>query len=302
MPFIGELAALSTAFLWSFTSLFFTSASRRIGAYWVNKFRILFASVLLATTLLIATGHLFPAGAESKSYYYLILSGIIGLSIGDWFLFRAFVTIGTRLTLLIFSVSPILTALVAWGMLGETLSAMAILGIVVTISGVAWVSAERSANGVESKPSDRRKRWLGISLAIGGATGQAIGLVLAKIGMGQTILPLQATFIRMISAAIAIWLFGFLRGDTKEVAAKFRNRRAILLALGGSVCGPFLGVWLSLVSIKYTETGIAAAIMAIVPVMVIPLVILFYKEKVSWRAVIGAVIAVGGVFLLFMAT
>jgi len=120
--------------------------------------------------------------------------------------------------------------------------------------------------------------------------------------MGQNIQPLQATFIRMISAAIAIWMFGFLRGDTKEVAEKFSNRRAILLALGGSVCGPFLGVWLSLVSIKYTETGIAAAIMAIVPVMVIPLVVLFYKEKVSWRAVIGAMIAVGGVFLLFLAT
>src|SRR3972149_7419975 len=111
MPFAGEFAALTTAFLWSFTSLFFTSASRRIGAYWVNKLRIPFAVVFLGITSLIITGTFLPEDLTARSSLLLVASGIIGLSIGDFFLFSAFVMLGTRLTMLVFSVSPIITAL-----------------------------------------------------------------------------------------------------------------------------------------------------------------------------------------------
>ncbi len=300
MPLLGEFAALTTAFLWSFTSLFFTSASRRIGAYWVNKLRIPFAVVFLGTTLLISTGTLFPDVISSRSAFFLIASGVIGLSIGDFFLFSAFVMLGTRLTMLVFSVSPIITALIAWIFLGETIGIWGLTGIGLTLTGVAWVSLERRVEVGAPTKDDARKKGLGLLMALGGASGQAIGLVLAKAGMSEGVTPLPATFIRMLSAAIAVWLFGLLRRDSRELATVIKNRRAILLALGGSVCGPFLGVWMSLVSIKHTETGIAAAIMATVPVLVIPLVILVYKEKVSARAFIGAVVTVGGIFLLFL--
>jgi drug/metabolite transporter (DMT)-like permease len=300
MPLLGEFAALTTAFLWSFTSLFFTSASRRIGAYWVNKLRIPFAVVFLGTTLLISTGTLFPDVISSRSAFFLIASGVIGLSIGDFFLFSAFVMLGTRLTMLVFSVSPIITALISWIFLGETIGIWGLTGIGLTLTGVAWVSLERRVEVGAATKDDARKKGLGLLMALGGASGQAIGLVLAKAGMSEGVTPLPATFIRMLSAAIAVWLFGLLRRDSRELATVIKNRRAILLALGGSVCGPFLGVWMSLVSIKHTETGIAAAIMATVPVLVIPLVILVYKEKVSARAFIGAVVTVGGIFLLFL--
>jgi drug/metabolite transporter (DMT)-like permease len=300
MPYAGEFAALGTAVLWSFTSIFFTSAGRRIGPYHLNKFRIPFAAVFLAATLLITTGRLLPAGIQSTSYYYLILSGIIGLSLGDLCLFRAFVLIGTRLTLLIFSVSPIIAAIVAWIMLGEELGFMAIGGIFITILGISWVTVERRpGNGPTGKP-DAGPRGLGVILALCAAAGQALGLVLAKAGMGETLDPLPATFIRMVAATVAIWLYGTFMGDTRQTVSKIKDRRAMLLALGGSICGPFLGVWLSLVAVKHTETGIAAAIMGTVPVLVIPLVIIFYRENVSIRAVFGALITAGGVALLFL--
>ncbi|MCX6826668.1 MAG: DMT family transporter [candidate division Zixibacteria bacterium] len=299
MPYPGELAALSTAILWSFTSLFFTSASRRIGSYWLNKIRILFAVMLLGITLLLITGELLPPDIPVQSYYFLILSGVIGLSIGDAFLFRAYVVIGPRLSLLIFSISPIITAIIAWFFLGERLGIQAIWGITMTVAGMGWVTVERYNVGTGVTIQERKKLKLGIFLAFGGATGQAIGLILAKAGMGNHLEPLPATFIRMLSAGIAIWLFSLLRGDIKEAKEKFRDKKALILALGGAICGPFLGVWMSLVAIKYVATGIAAAIMSIVPVLVIPLVIIFYKEKVSSRAVIGAIITVAGVILLF---
>lgn len=299
MKYTGEIAALTTAVLWSFTSIFFTSASRRIGSYHLNKFRIPFAAVFLAAMLLITSGRLLPGGVSGQSYMYLIISGIIGLSIGDLCLFSAFVTIGTRLTLLVFSVSPIITAIIAWFMIGETLGIYPIIGITLTISGIAWVTAERQPTNNGSVKSDRRMGF-GILMAVCGAAGQAVGLVLAKAGMGNTLEPLPATFIRMISATAAIWLIGLIRRDNMQTIKKAKDHRAMLLALGGSICGPFLGVWLSLVAVKYTATGIAAAIMATVPVLVIPLVIIVYKEKVSTRAILGAVITTAGVALLFL--
>jgi len=250
--------------------------------------------------LLISTGTFFPETVSSRSAFFLIASGVIGLSIGDFFLFSAFVMLGTRLTLLVFSVSPIITALIAWIFLGETIGIWGLTGIALTLSGVAWVSMERRVEIAAPTKETAHKKGLGLLMALGGASGQAIGLVLAKAGMSEGVTPLPATFIRMLSAAAAVWLFGLLRGDSAELVTVIKNRRAILLALGGSVCGPFLGVWMSLVSIRHTETGIAAAIMATVPVLVIPLVILVYKEKVSARAVIGAVITVAGIFLLFL--
>jgi drug/metabolite transporter (DMT)-like permease len=299
MPYAGEIAALGTAFLWSFTSIFFTSASRRLGSYHLNKFRIPFAAFFLAAMLLVTTGRLLPGGISSSSYTYLIASGIIGLSIGDLFLFSAFVIIGTRLTLLIFAVSPIIAALMAWPLLGERLGILPVLGIIITIAGIAWVTAERQTNS-DSPVMKPRKLGLGILLAIGAAGGQAAGLVLAKVGMADSVDPLTATFIRMIAATAAIWIFGLLKGDNIETINKIRDHKSMLLALGGSICGPFLGVWLSLVAVKYTDTGIAAAIMATVPVMVIPLVIIFYREKVSLRAFVGAVVTAAGVALLFL--
>jgi len=290
---------LATAVLWSFTSIFFTSAGRRIGSYHLNKFRIPIAVVFLAASLYITSGRLLPEGIANDAYIYLIISGIIGLTLGDLCLFSAFVMIGTRLTLLIFSVSPIVAAIIAWIMLGETLGIFPIIGIMVTIGGVVWVTAERAPNGNSNEPKDDKKA-LGIMLALLGAAGQATGLVLAKAGMGESLAPLPATFIRMVAATAGIWLIGFIKRDNMETIRKIKDRRAMLLALGGSICGPFLGVWMSLVAVKNTEAGIAAAIMATVPILVIPLVIIFYREKVSLKAAVGAVIAVGGVALLFL--
>ncbi len=300
MNYTGEIAALTTAFMWSFTSIFFTLAGRRIGSYWVNKFRMPLAALFLSVTMFVTSGQFLPGDISSHAFLYLTLSGIIGLALGDTCLFRAFVILGTRLTLLIFTVSPIIAALTAWIILGENLGLMAILGIGITVSGVAWVTAERSQKEEKNNYADQGSKITGVLLALGGAAGQAIGLVLAKSGMSDGVDPLPATFIRMITAAAAIWLFSLFKGDFKKTIGKLKDSRAMWLALGGTICGPFLGVWLSLVAVNNTEAGIAAAIMATVPVMVIPLVIIVYKEKVSIRAFIGAIIAAGGVALLFL--
>lgn len=294
----GELAALTTAFVWSFGALFFTSGGRQIGALNVNRLRLVMGVVLLGAALLISRGWLIQPEATGENFFYLAISGIIGLVIGDSFLFSAMVIIGTRLTLLIFALSPAIAALFAWVYLGESLELMAIIGIAVTLMGVIWVTNEKSIYG--SNKNGHKLSAKGVILAFLGGAGQAIGIVFAKQGMGDTIEPLAGTFIRMIFAAGTIWIISLVTGSIRQTIASLKNRKGVVFSAGGAFFGPFLGVWMSLVAVKNTEAGVAMAIMSIVPVLVIPWVMIFYKEKVSLRAVVGAVIAVAGVFILFL--
>ena len=104
----------------------------------------------------------------------------------------------------------------------------------------------------------------------------------------------------MLASAAIIWVISIFTGKFVKTIQAMHNKRGVALSFGGAVFGPFLGVTLSLTAVKYTEAGVAMAIMSIVPVLVIPWVMIFYKEKVSIRAFMGALVAVAGVFILFL--
>ena len=104
----------------------------------------------------------------------------------------------------------------------------------------------------------------------------------------------------MIAAAVTIWTYALLRGQARSTLLLLRQPSIARAVIAGAILGPFLGVWLSLIAVKYVEAGIAATIMATVPVLILPLVVLIYREKVSPRAVFGALVAVGGVAMLFL--
>jgi drug/metabolite transporter (DMT)-like permease len=304
MPFLGEIAALSTAACWALTSIFFGEAGRRIGAIRVNAIRLVVAAALYALLLVVTTGSPLPRVVDGASFGWLALSAIIGLVIGDSLLFHAFVVLGPRLATLIFASSPIMVTALAWVFLGESLSLVKLLGIAVTIAGITWVVSERAPRqpgrgGGDGSTSLRR----GILFALGGAFGQAAGLVTSKQGMlgGETVVPAaDASFIRILVALVITWLIAAGRGRLGETARAMSHRSAMGYAAAGAFVGPFLGVWMSLVAVGLIAAGVAATLNAMVPVMVIPLVIAIYREPVSLRAAVGACVAVGGVAVIFL--
>ncbi|MCK4656956.1 MAG: DMT family transporter [candidate division Zixibacteria bacterium] len=299
--YIGESAALLTAVLWAFTTVFFTSASRRIGSFNVNMIRIPIALVIIASTVLVTTGRLFPEVSTVEQVYWLIASGIIGLVLGDTFLFRSLVILGPRLGTLIFGSWPIMTVVLSWILLDEVLDLTAIAGITVAFSGIAWVTSERKTEWVtKSTSADAGSKRFGVFLALIGGFGQAAGLVMAKYAMGDDLAPIEASYIRMIAACATIWTLGGITGKAATAINAMKRLRPMLYTLGGAICGPFLGIWMSLVAVTYTETGVAAAIMASVPVVVIPVTIIVYKQKPSARAILGALVTTVGIALLFL--
>ena len=296
--YIGEIAALGTSVCWTFTSIFFTIAGRRVGSVTVNRVRLVLAVVFLSITHLLVQGQWLPAQAGLYRWFWLGLSGIIGLVLGDAFLFQAFVWIGPRRSTLLMSLVPIISAMSAWIFLGERLNVIEIVAVGLTVGGIVWVVSERgNANEV---PSDRRHYWLGVLAGIGGAMGQALGLVASKKGMAGNFAPLSANLIRMMVAVTVMWSYTLLRGKGGHTLRALSDRKASLFILGGAIAGPFLGVWLSLVAVKLTRVGIAATLMALPPVFVLLPSWWIFKDRISLQTVVGTAIAIGGVAIILL--
>lgn len=256
------------------------------------------AVVLLSITHLVVQGGWFPVGVEGYRWFWLGLSGIIGLVLGDGFLFQAFVLIGPRRSMLLMSLVPIISTVIAWAFLGETLSAIEIMVVVLTVGGIAWVVSERG--GANGSPVDPRQYWLGVLAGLGGALGQALGLVASKKGMAGNFDPLSATLVRMVVAAVVIWLYALFQGRARRTLNALADRHANLSILGGAITGPFLGVWLSLVAVQFTRVGIASTLMALPPVFVLLPSVWIFKERIGFQALLGTAVAIGGVALIFL--
>ncbi len=294
MDHVGELAALATAGCWAMSALFFETGGRRIGSMVVNLLRLGLAMVLLVPAAWLWRGIALPLDATPEAWLWLVLSGVVGFLFGDLCLFRALVIIGPRLSQLMMSLAPPLTAVLGWLTLGETLSGTDLLGMTLTVAGVAWAVRERGPKG-----SARTGSPVGVLLALGGALGQAGGLVLSKLGMGSYD-AVAATQIRIFAGVVGFAALFTALGWWPRFREGLRDREGVTATSLGAVFGPFLGVTLSLLAIQHTHAAVAASIMAVAPILVIPLVVVFRGERVGPAGVVGALMAVAGVVLLFL--
>jgi drug/metabolite transporter (DMT)-like permease len=304
---LGESAAIITSVMWTSCSILFAYAGKRIGALSVNAIRLVIALGLLGSAHILVLGTIIP-DANNSQWFYMGLSGVIGLALGDFGYFGTLVILGPRRGTLMMSLSAVFAVLTAMIVLGEILDYWSLIGVVVTLSGVTWVILERDESGLNNEqPLSNQDKIFGVLLGLGGAAGQGVGLVVSKYGMtvvaddpGVPLNPLSATLIRMVAAAIFVWICLLLARKLPKVISSFSDKRAIGSTFGGAFFGPFLGVWLSMIAVTYALAGVAQTLMSLMPVMVIPVVWILYKEKTTWRGMIGAVIAVFGVALLFL--
>jgi drug/metabolite transporter (DMT)-like permease len=289
------------------SALAFEGAGRRIGSLTVNLLRLAMAAGLLGLWGWAVRGLAWPADASPHAWRWLSVSGLVGFTFGDLCLFRALVVLGSRLSTLMMSLAPPLAALLGWLVLGEVLSPLDLAGMVLTVGGVAWAVAERQrmrpvAQGDGPGPppplDPGRRRAAGVLLGLGGAVGQAGGLVLSKLGMGGYD-PFAATHVRVLAGLVGYVVLFTLLGRWRRVGAALGERAALGFTAVGAFFGPFLGVSLSLLAVQRIEAGVAASIMATTPVLILPVVALTGRERVGPGGVLGALVAVAGVMLLF---
>lgn len=292
----GEFAALLTAAFWTVSALAFESAGKKVGSLSVNFIRLIIGLLLISIYTLITRGMLLPIDASRSTWLWLLLSGLIGFVLGDLFLFQSYLEIGSRVAQLIMSLAPPITALVSYIVLGEELTKANIIGMSITVLGIATVVLKKEEGKARVKLSLSVK---GLVFAFLGAIGQALGLVVSKIGM-KDYNAFAATQIRIIAGIFGFAILLFIMKKWDKLPEAFKNISALKRISLGACFGPFLGVSFSLIALQHTSAGVASTITAIVPVLIIPPAILIFKEKVSPMEILGSMVTIIGVAVLFL--
>jgi len=294
--YIGQIAAVTTAVCWAITSTNFEAAGKKIGSVPLNIIRLFIGFIFLSTFTLITRGQILPFDASLNAWKWLTISGFIGFFIGDLLLFEAFIRIGARISMLIFASVPPMSGILAYIILGESMSQKQIIGMIVTLIGISIVILVKDEGSKKIKLSHSVS---GILFAFGGAFGQSLGYIVGKLGLGNYN-PFAATQIRIISAMVAFSLFFTIKRNWHLVFDSFKEHKAMIRVTIGSFFGPFLGVSLSLLAVQHINPGVASTLMAITPILLIPVAIFIKKEKVFFKEILGAFIAVIGVSVIFI--
>lgn len=285
----GLLAALS----WAVASVIFRHLGVHLHPLILNLYKGVIAGVVL-TFILLLRGALF-IDVEFYPMALLLLSGILGIGVGDTAFFAALNRLGERQTVVIAeTIAPMITVLIATLVFSEYLSFLALLGIAAIISGVFIVVREHSTNGT---PKDRQHQK-GMAYALIAAGCQAVGGILTKAAFRLVDLdPLWTALIRLLAGlAFLVVFIPFTKQSFFPLT--FKNKKLWLYIFIASLIGTFGGLSFQQLAFKYTYTAIAQTLIATSSIMVL-VIGFFLKEKISIRAWSGALIAVIGVGILF---
>lgn len=307
MAYLGELISIGVAFSWTATALLSEFGSKRLGNLTLNVLRMALALLFSMAMFWVVTGMPLPSGGTMEAYGWLLLSGLVGYVIGDFCLFQCYIIIGSRYGQLFMTLAPLAAALMAWMTLGQEMTLMSIVAMVVTLFGIGISVLGRG---------ERHKVALklplnGVLFAIGAALCQGIGLVLSKIGMDHYetstvattpswMIPFSANFFRCIAGIVGFTLLLYFREGFSPLRDALHDRKGLSVATATTIFGPFVGVAFSLMALQYTAAGIASTLMAMTPIIILLPSYWLFHTKITWRAVLGAVISVIGVSLFFL--
>lgn len=311
MNYIGELISIGVAFSWTATALLSEYGSKRLGNLTLNVLRMGMALLFTMVMFWVVQGSPLPSGGTLEAYGWMLLSGLVGYVIGDFCLFQCYIIIGSRYGQLFMTLAPPAAALMAWITLGQEMNATSIVAMLVTLVGI---SISVLGRGEHHKVS-LRLPLDGVLYAIAAALCQGIGLVLSKMGMDhyragaipEWLVPFSANFFRCAVGIIGFGALLYVRegfAPLREAFAPLRealhDRKGMTAAMATTVFGPFAGVGFSLMAVQYTEAGIASTLMALTPIIIILPSYWLFRQKITWKSVIGAVISVVGVSLFFL--
>ena len=307
MQYIGEIISIGVAFSWTATALLSEFGSKRMGNLTLNLMRMVITLVFSCILFWAVGGSPLPAGASTEAYLWMLLSGLVGYVIGDFFLFQCYIIIGSKFGQLFMTLAPITAAIMAWFTLGQQIRPTAMLAMLVTLAGIAISVLGRGDNHKVSL----KLPLAGVLFAIGAAVCQGAGLVLSKIGMNHYeaslttelqswMLPFHANFFRCIAGTIGFVLLMAWREGFKPLQRGMRDRKGVIAAVATTIFGPFVGVGASLLAVQYTAAGIASTLMALTPIIIILPAWWIFKQPITLKSLVGAFISVIGVSLFFL--
>jgi drug/metabolite transporter (DMT)-like permease len=290
----GELAALTAAAIWAVSSTLYGQIGKQVAPLTLNLTKGLLAIGYLIITMLFTGEQLLIAPAQ---WWPLFFSGLIGIAWGDTFLFMALNSIGARLTLLINILSPVMTALMASLYLGEQLALVNYWGIALAVAGVAGVIFDRTQADQPSK-----NYWQGVLWAVLSAVANSIASIFSRQAMlANDLSPTVTTLVRLLAGTVgilALMLWPLMLPSSRVSTWQPLDRQMWLRLALVAFFSTYLGINLQQAALKYTAAGIAQTVGSTSPLFV--LVYDWWQgAKISWRSIVWAMVAIGGMSLLF---
>jgi drug/metabolite transporter (DMT)-like permease len=300
----GFLAAFLTLFCWTIGTFSFTKASKLYSPNSVNRVRLLYACILLSiiTCFFVKINpiQLFTKPALMQ-WVWLGISGIVGLSIGDFFAFTAFKLIGSSKTSLFNSFAPAAALVGGYFLLNEQINVIGMIGMIVSVLGVFLFIKINSDSGNQKLDSPAK----GLLFAFLGAVCQGIGLVFAKMGLSfndfnqELISPIHATWIRLFVATVFIYFTGFYKRGLWQELKDISTQKTLLKPIViGTFFGPVLGVTMSLFAASILEVSLAQTIFSFLPISVIAFSFFLNSESIKLKSIFVALLSICGVFIL----
>ena len=304
MNYVGELISIGVAFSWTATALLSEFGSKRLGNLTLNVLRMAMALLFSLVLFYVAVGSPLPSGATWQSCGWMLLSGLVGYVIGDFCLFQCYIIIGSRYGQLFMTLAPLAAALMAWITLGQEMSPMSILAMLVTLAGI---SISVLGRGEHHKVS-LKLPLNGVLYAVAAAMCQGIGLVLSKIGMDhydttqlpEWLIPFSANFLRCVAGIIGFSFLLYFREGFRPLRNALQDAKGMTVVTMTTIFGPFMGVGFSLMAVQYAPAGIASTLMALTPIIIILPSWWLFRQPITWRSVVGSVISFIGVGLFFL--
>lgn len=303
---LGIVAALITVGCWTIGTLSFTTASNRASPVSVNRVRLLYAFVLITFISVLFFGFslsdlLFQPDMEQ--WFWLGISGVIGLTIGDFFSFSAYKLIGGSKASLFNAIAPVAALLLGMVLLNEQLNGIGLMGMAISVSGILWFIWEHNRKQQLQVELSKADLWKGVAFAALGAISQGLGLVCAKKGLihpgSISIHPIHATWIRMGIGTLVTYLIGFFRSNMWKEFKEITFTKSIFKpVITGTVFGPVTGVTMSMLSVTVLEVSLTQTIFSLLPISVMFTARLMGKEKLSVVSLIAALISILGVVVL----
>lgn len=310
MNYIGEYISLGVAISWTATAILGEIATKHLGTFTLNIWRMLLVLLFSSVLLLFSTGSPLPLHANAETWMWLLLSGIVGYVIGDFCLFNSYLVIGSQYGQLFMTLAPMMAAFTAWITIGQTLSLQSLMAMIVTMTGIAVSITGRGERHRFSLKLPLR----GVLFGIGAGTGQGVGLVISKIGIDHYqqccgidtgdstawILPFSANAIRCMAGLVGYVTIMYFREGFHRFKEGAKDVKGMTAALFTTIFGPFVGVGFSLMAVQYTSAGIASTLMATTPILILLPSHLIFHTAITKNNIVGAVISVFGVSLFFL--
>lgn len=284
---IGIIAALGSAASWSVGALLFSRLGESLSSFAMTLVKG-GVSVVLLGLLTVLLGGFSDIGPEA--YYYLAISGLLGIALSDTFFFSALKELGPRAVVLLMTLGQVVTVVLAVLLLGERLPLNGWIGIVFIVSGIA-IGMLPGASGPGMSTGK------GIVLGLVSVLSMSVSVILAKKGLDE-ISTVHATLIRMLAGTAGMLLIGIATRRLRKWVMPFQDTRLMVRFFLAVCVITFGGFWLAIVAVKYTSVAVANSLISTEPIFIIPLSVIFLKEKLTPQAVVGAVIAVAGVVTL----